>query len=589
MSFEPKGFSRDIFEQRYAFPGESWADFSIRVAKHVASAELDDKKTYYTDRFAQIICDNKFIPGGRICYGAGRHGFLLNCFVGNPNMDSKEGWARAAHDMIMISMSGGGLGLDFSDIRPNGSQIGTNSGSCPGPVSLMELINAIGHPVRSGGGRRVALMFSLDLDHPDVEEFLSCKLEQNKLTLANVSLRSRNTEKFIEAVKKDLPWELKYKGKLHKTISAKKLWNTIVENAHKSAEPGILNFELAEKEHNIWYCDQLVTTNPCGEIFMGAYSVCCLGHLVLPRFIDIDGNIMWDSIAETIKLSVRFLDNVLSVNKYPLPEIEEKSKNIRRIGLGTTGLGDFLILRSLKYGSQEALKDIDHLYRFISKIAYESSSMLAIEKGSFPWLDIEKFLESGYMKRQTKKVRSYVREHGIRNCALLTNAPTGTTSIVSNNCSSGLEPIFAPAYERRFWEGDKRKTEVIVHPLFKKFFDEEKPLNHFVASHELSVRQHLEVQAVVQKHVDQAISKTINMPKDYPIEDMSKVWLEFLPQLKGTTFYREGTRGFIDEDGNKKEPPLKPLTLAEAKKEVINSNKVEVVSNIDCPSGSCGI
>lgn len=587
MPFQPTGFSKEIFEKRYALPDETWEQFSIRVASHVASPELDSKKRFYIDKFSQLICDNKFIPGGRICYGSGRHGCLLNCFTSASDMDSKEGWATTAHDMIMISMSGGGLGLDFSDVRPNGSSIGANSGTCPGPVSLMELVNAIGHPVRSGGGRRVALMFSLDLDHPDIEEFLNAKLTQGKLTLANVSVRCKNTNKFIEAVKKDLPWELKHKGKHYKTISAKKLWDTIVKNAYDSAEPGFLNLELAEANNNIWYTDPLYTTNPCGEIFMGEQSVCCLGHIVLPRFVDNNGSIDWHDLAESVRLGVRFLDNVLSVNKYPLPEIETKSHNTRRIGLGTTGLGDFLILRGLKYGTPEALKEIDTLYKFIAKISYEASALLAIEKGPFPWLDVDKFLESAYMQRHTKKIRALVKEHGIRNCAILTNAPCGTVSIVSGNCSSGLEPIFAPAYERRYWVGDKRTKEVVVHPLFKKFYEEGKPLSHFVASHELTVRQHLEVQATVQEYVDQAISKTCNIPKDYPMENLSDIWLEFLPKVKGTTFYREGSRGYVNGQGEVEEPPLKPLTLEEAKKHLSKDAKCDVYVVDDCPKGVC--
>jgi len=495
-----------------------------------------------------------------------------------------------AYDMIKISMSGGGLGLDFSDIRPNGSSIGNNGGTCPGPVSLMELINNTGDPIRSGGGRRVALMFSLDLDHPDIEQFLNFKLKEGKLDLANVSVRCKNTTKFIAAVKSDGAWELSYKGKSYGTISAKKLWTLIVKNAYKCAEPGFLNWELVEKENNISYCDTMVCTNPCGEIPMGAYSLCDLGHIVLSRFVKANGEVDWHDLGNVVRLGVRFLDNVLTVNKYPLPEIKAKAERERRIGLGTTALGDYLILRGLKYGSPEALKEIDKLYRFISKVAYESSIMTAAEKGSFPWFDPDRFLESGYMRRMTKKVRELVKEHGIRNSAILTNAPTGTTSIVSGNCSSGLEPIFAPAYERNYWEGDKRSKEIVVHPLFKKFYEEGKSLEHFVSSHALTVRQHLEIQATVQKHIDQAISKTCNIPQNYPVEELGEVWLEFLPKLKGTTFYREGTRGHINKDTGKKEaPPLKPLSLEEAKKIMCKEVKEGVKEMTTCAKGSCDI
>lgn len=590
MEFELDGFSKEIFEQRYALPNENWHDFATRVSNYVATAENDVKKKLYEDKFKEIILSNKFIPGGRICYGAGRTGYLLNCFVGNDSMDSREGWAKTAYDMIMISMSGGGLGLDFSDVRPNGSPIGNNGGTCPGPVALMEMVNAIGHPIRAGGGRRVALMFSLDLDHPDIEEFLSYKLNKGKLDLANVSVRCKETTKFIEAVKKDDDWTLKYKGKVFKTIKAKKLWKTIVENAWKCAEPGFLNWELVESENNISYCDPCVSTNPCGELPMQKYNPCCLGHVILPRFVNDDGSVDWHDLAETIRLGVRFLDNVLTVNKYPLPEIEAKSQELRRIGLGTTGLGDYLVLRGLKYGSKKALDEIEYLYSFIRKVAYEASVMLAIEKGSFSKLDISKFLQSGFMKRQTKKIKALVREHGIRNCAILTNAPTGTVSIVSGNCSSGLEPIFAPAYERRFWNGEKREKEIVIHPLFKKFVDQGKSLEHFIGAHDVTVKQHLEVQATVQKYVDQAISKTINIPKNCSMDEMSDIWLDYLPYVKGTTFYREGSRKFVDkETGKEEEPPLSPLTVEEAKKALKQEHKIGIEAVSDCPKGVCDI
>ncbi len=587
--YQPSGFSETIFKDRYAFTEqESWSEACSRIARQMALAELPDRQKIYEDKFNDVLVRNYFVPGGRIWYNSGRNNpQLLNCFVLSSELDSKQGWGNISREMIISSMTGGGNGIDFSDVRPNGALISGQRGTCPGPVALMRLINGNSPPIRAGGQRRVALMFSLDLDHPNVPDFLNAKLEKGELSYANVSVRSKNTTDFIKAVKKDLDWELSWKGKYKTTIKAKELWDQIVKNAYESAEPGFLNWELAENESNIYYIENLVTTNPCGEIAMSSYDCCCLGHLVLSRFVQ-DGAINYSLLGNTIRTAVRFLDNVLTVNTYPLPEMKEKSHKLRRIGLGTTALADTLALLGLKYGSEDGNKFVDKLFRFISKVAYEASVMLAVEKGAFPACNPKKHVESGFMKRMPAKIRSLVEEHGIRNCAILTQAPTGTVSILSGNCSSGVEPMFAPAYERRYFDGDVRKTELVFHPLFEQFMKEGKSVDHFIGSRDLSVRDHMEVQKIVQKHIDNAVSKTINLPFDYPIEDMSALWLEYLPYLKGTTFYRENTRGYVNEKtGEIEEPPLKAITLEDAKKRFKETHSVDSENVNDCTSGVC--
>lgn len=589
-TFVPTGFSHTIFKDRYAFTeNETWEEACMRVAQQMASAELPDKQKLYQQKFNEILSANMFVPGGRIWYNSGRlNPQLLNCFVLDPNKDSREGWGKTASNMIVTSMTGGGCGDDFSDVRPRGATIQGQKGVAPGAVELMRLVDRCADPIRAGGQRRVALMLSLDLDHPDVEEFLNAKLTKGELTNANVSVRSKHTKAFIKAVKEDGDWELTWKGKYKKTVKAKELWTTIVKNAYNSAEPGFLNWELVEGESNIWYIEPLVTTNPCGEIALSAYDCCCLGHLVLTRFIE-NGEMNYHLLGDTIRTAVRFLDNVLSVNHYPLPEMKAKSQSLRRIGLGTTALADSLAMLGLRYGSEDGNKFIDKLYRFISKAAYEASVILAVEKGAFPLCQPDKHVESGFMKRMPAKIRSLVQEHGIRNCCILTQAPTGTVSILSGNCSSGIEPMFAPAYERRYWDGDKRKSELVFHPLFADFMSIGKDVSHFVGSHELSVRDHMEVQRIVQKHVDNAVSKTINIAHDYPMEEVEKLWLEYLPFLKGTTFYRENTRGFINKDGAIEEPPLKALSIEEGIKRFQETHKTEVEIVNDCTSGLCSI
>lgn len=594
--FNPTGFSLKIFRDRYAFTDtETWAEACSRVAHQMATAESPDKQKCYMEKFYKVLVSNTFVPGGRIWYNSGRtNPQLLNCFVLNPEKDSKEGWGDSARNMIITSMTGGGCGDDFSDVRPRGANIGGQRGVAPGAIELMRLIDACAQPVRNGGQRRVALMFSLDLSHPDIEEFLNAKLIKGELTHANVSVRSRHTKAFIKAIKDDGEIELHWKGKYKRTVKARTLWNTIVENAYNSAEPGFLNWELALSESNIHYIEDLVTTNPCGEIALSAWDCCCLGHIVLSRFVRTDEQaIDYPALGDTIRLAVRFLDNVLSVNTFPLPEMKVKSMNLRRIGLGTTALADTLALLGHRYGSEEGNKFIDKLYRFISKAAYEASVLLAIEKGAFPLCHPLKHVESGFMKRMPAKTISLVKEHGIRNCAILTQAPTGTVSILSDNCSSGIEPMFACSYFRRYWEGDVRKKELVFHPLFDRFMTEKKSVDHFVGSHELTVRDHLEVQRIIQKHVDNAVSKTINLPHDYPMEDMEKLWLEYLPHLKGTTFYREKTRGYVDpKTGAIEEPPLEAIPLKEAKK-LFRATKGEHITDSEqvneCPSGVCAL
>lgn len=585
--YEPTEFSKEIFTLRYAFTkDETWQEAGLRLARQNAQAEVPAKQKEYEEKFYEILSDNLFVPGGRIWYNSGRlHPQLLNCFVLTNELDSKQGWGNIAREMIITSMTGGGCGIDFSDVRPNGSPVGSG-GVCPGPVSLMRLIDNCAEPVKAGGGRRVALMFSLDLDHPDVMEFLDAKLVKGQLTHANVSVRSKRTTEFIKAIKQDGDWELSWKGQYKKLVKARDLWNKIVKNAHSSAEPGFLNWELVSEESNIYYVEDLVTTNPCGEIALSAYDCCCLGHLVLPRFV-VNGEIDWHKLATTVRLGVRFLDNILTVNYYPLKEMKDKSHKLRRIGLGTTGLADLLAMVGLGYGSIEGNKLVDKLYRFISKQAYEASVMLAVEKGPFPACDRKKLLESKFMLRMPKKIRSLVEEHGIRNCALLTQAPTGTVSILSGNCSSGIEPMFAPAYERRYWVEEERKTEMVFHPLFAQFMQESKNVDHFVGSYQLTVEQHMEVQRIVQKHVDNAVSKTINMPENYTVEDMSDIWLKYLPDLKGTTFYRENSRGFVNADGTVAEPPLVAIPIEEAKKRFNAQAVTENAFVDDCASGSC--
>lgn len=556
--YQPQGLAHDIFRDRYTIhKDETWDEASWRLATHVAKAEPDKIQQGIAEEFHDMISKNLFMPGGRIWYGAGRNrSQLLNCFV-IPTSDSREGWGKTVSDVIVISGMGGGVGINVSPIRPRGSAIRGTGGITTGAVSLMQMINNVGDIIVGGGGRRMALMLDLDLTHPDLMEFLDKKLDRNELTNANISVVLNNSAAdWRKQVKGGKDYDLTFGGEVKGKANAKEVWAKIVQNAWNSGEPGVLNANLANSESNLFYYKPLVSTNPCGEIWLEEYGCCDLGALVLPRFVDSSGNFDFNLLKLTINSAVRFLDNVLSVNEYPLPEIEKNCHDTRRIGLGILGLHTMLIKMGIPYSSQMARNFVDELMGFIKIEAYESSVDLAIEKGPFPAFSPE-MVNSGFMQRAIPDaLRNRVTTHGIRNCALLTIAPTGTTGMVSD-VSTGIEPIFAPAYWRRFYrptaDGSRfLDKELVINPLWDSGTD----INLLEGAYDITPEQHFEMQRIAQRHIDNAVSKTINLPSDFPVDTLSDLWLEYLPELKGTTFYRAGSRG---------EEPLEAIPLAEAR------------------------
>lgn len=554
IPFEPTGQGLDIFNKRYPlYEGETWDGVSLRVATCVAAAETGSNIGVWRAIFYDAIRMNELMPGGRILYGSGRpRGQLLNCFVA-PTQDSREGWGRTISDVIVISGTGGGVGLNGSPIRPRGTPIAGTGGEATGAVSLFEIVDAAGNVIKAGGGRRTALMLCLNISHGDIIEFLDKKLDLKQLPNANVSIVfEEDPEAFFKLVRERRDFELKFNGQVIGKAPAHDLWLKAVTNAAKSGEPGLLNGYLANKMSNIWYVEPLISTNPCGEIWLSAYDCCCLTALVLPRFVN-DGQFDWHRLAEVVKVGVRFLDNVLTVNNYPLPEIAEKCKQLRRIGLGVMGLHDMLLLLGHKYNSPEGLEFVNKLMKFIKNTAYEASVDLAIERGPFPAFH-PKFLQGNFIKTLRPTLRKKIEKYGIRNCALLTIAPTGTTAAVVG-VSSGIESLFAAAYIRAWRKGEELVKEPNVHPLFKQFVEEGRDVSHFQGTFDLSLRDHLEMQRVCQKHIDNAVSKTINIVQGTSIEELSDAFMEYLPDLKGLTVY---------PDGSRENQPLSPLTIEEA-------------------------
>lgn len=630
--YEPTGFAQTIFAQRYAINDkETYVEACERVAKHIAVAENGNAEKW-AKRFTEVMANNKFIPGGRIWYGSGRmKGQLLNCFV-VPTEDSREGWGKTVSDMLIISGTGGGVGINFSPIRPRGTPIRGTGGESTGAVSLMEVINETGEVIKAGGGRRTALMQCLRYDHADIMEFLNKKFNKVDLTEDNLleilmdtfpnlpkdevdkivesfgagfetplkslikyqldqRLKNANVsvlvdDEFFQLVENDGKIVFEWNGKETGSIPARDVWDIIINNSWESGEPGILNIGLANKMNNIWYHKPLISTNPCGEIWLEKYGCCDLGAINLVEHIDpVTKEMDWDMLAETVTIGVRFLDDVLDVNIYPLAEIEKNCQTVRRIGLGIMGLGHALIKLGVRYDNADGRKKVEQIFNFIKKRAYEASTYLAAEKGSFPAFDADKFLESGFCQTLTKGIRAKIKEYGIRNCAILTIAPTGTTSIMAST-SSGIEPVFSAGYKRRYYankEGSNDRVieeEIVIDPLFQQLYEEGYDLDAFVSAHEIDVEDHLRMQSIVQKHIDNAVSKTINLPNDYPVEKYGQLLQKYGPKLKGTTVYRSGSRG---------NEPLVPLGVQEAKDYLESQNVLIGTAQSDCPSGICEI
>lgn len=596
MNYNPQGLAKTIFKERYTVhPEETWEEASRRVAEHAASAEGEMRGPYGYEFYEEIVT-NRFMPGGRIWYGSGRtRGQLLNCFV-VPTSDSREGWGKTLSDVIVVSGMGGGVGVNLSPIRPRGSRINGTGGIATGAVSLMQMIDGVGDVIVAGGGRRMALMLDLNITHPDMPEFLDKKLDKQELNNANVSVildKRMPTHSLIQKVKAGTTFDLVFGGTHYGKVNAKEIWNKIVSNSWSSGEPGVLNGDLANRENNIFYHKPLISTNPCGEIWLEEYGCCDLGALVLPRFINEFGQLDWDALAGTIKTAVRFLDNVLTVNEYPLPEIRENCNEVRRIGLGIMGLHTMLIQLGYRYSSDSAKTFVDELMGFIKNTAYLASIELAKEKGAFPAYD-EAFLQSGFIKRAiSQDIRSQIKKFGIRNCALLTIAPTGTTGMVSN-VSTGIEPLFAPAYWRRFYrptpDGSRQlDKELVVDPLWAELEAQGKDVGVLEGAYDVSPENHFEIQRIAQKHIDNATSKTINLPENYPVDSLADLWLEYLPEVKGTTFYRAGSRG---------EEPLEAIPMGLARRLMMRDNpgdfrakEATIVeqNSMDCPDGVCEI
>ncbi|KIL97966.1 Ribonucleotide reductase of class II (coenzyme B12-dependent) [Paramagnetospirillum magnetotacticum MS-1] len=517
-----------------------------RVARSLAATEAEP--AVWEQRFFESMEDFKVLPAGRIISGAGtdRKVTLFNCFVMGDIPDDMAGIFEHLKEAALTMQQGGGIGYDFSTLRPKGAPVKGVGADASGPLSFMDVWDAMCRTIMSAGSRRGAMMATMRCDHPDIEAFIDAKREAGRLRMFNLSVLV--TDPFMQAVKEDGPWELTFKGVTYKSLPARELWNKIMRATYSYAEPGVIFIDRINRLNNLSYCEDIHATNPCGEQPLPAYGVCLLGSLNLARLVDRpfeDGaRLDLDKLDRLVRVAVRMMDNVIDVSNYPLDRHRHEALSKRRIGLGITGLADALILCGARYGGREAIRLTETWMAAIRRSAYLASAELAREKGAFPLYDAEKYLAGETIQGLDSDVIEAIRTHGIRNALLTSIAPTGTISLFADNVSSGLEPVFAFTYTRGVLQrdGTRREEEVsdYAYRLFRRLRGENAPLpTYFVDALSLTPGDHVVMQAAVQKYVDSSISKTINVPEDISFDAFKDVYTQaYELGCKGCTTYR---------------------------------------------------
>jgi ribonucleoside-diphosphate reductase alpha chain len=541
-----------------------------RIARHIASVEKTPAlQQEWQGKFRTLMDDWKYVPAGRIFTGAGTGQNLTfyNCYVIPCPDDSRGGIFETLSQMAEIMSRGGGVGINLSTLRPRYSYVKGVNGRSSGAVSWGSLYSFVTGLIEQGGSRRGALMLILNVWHPDTLDFINAKREAGKITNANISVGV--TDDFMAAVKADGNWDFVFPdtadplykdhwagtqgdirkwremgGKVitYKTVKAREIWNQMISSAWASAEPGMYFIDRSNYYSNSYYYASLPCTNPCGEQPLPAWGVCNLGHVNLAKHYDaVAGDVDWNELKQTVQHAIRFQDNVIDATPYFFKENEKQQMGERRVGMGTLGLAELLIKLKIRYGSDEAVEFLDKLYQFIAVTAYETSVDLAKEKGAFAQFDAEKFLESGYMKTMPEYVRSMVRENGLRNVTLMTQAPTGTVGTMVGT-STGIEPFFSWTYFRKARLGVHEEKIAVAQEWLDANPGAELP-EYFVNAMQLAPEDHVKVQAAIQRWTDSAISKTCNAPADYTVEQTAQLY-EMMYDLgcKGGTIYRDASR-----------------------------------------------
>ena len=552
MSRFPAPIAEQIWDMKYRLKEADGTPIDVtvedswrRVARDLASVETD--KAAWETRFYAALEDFKFLPAGRILAGAGtgRSVTLFNCFVMGTIPDSMAGIFDMLKEAALTMQQGGGIGYDFSTIRPRGAAVHGVAADASGPLSFMDVWDAMCRTIMSAGSRRGAMMATMRCDHPDIESFITAKQDSARLRMFNLSVLI--TDPFMEAVKADGPWDLTFGGRVYHTVNARDLWNKIMRATYDFAEPGVIFIDRINAMNNLNYLEQIAATNPCGEQPLPPYGACLLGSVNLARLVSAPfsdaARLDAAALDELVRTAVRMMDNVVDASRFPLPQQEAEARNKRRIGLGVTGLADALLMLGLRYGSDEAATQTEAWMKAIARSAYLASVDMAREKGAFPLFDATKYLASGNMAQMDEDVREAVRQHGIRNALLTSIAPTGTISLYAGNVSSGIEPVFAYAYTRKVLQKDGSRTEEEVVDYAVQMWREMKGdaalPDYFVNAQTLAPMDHVKMQAAAQKWIDSSISKTINCPVDISFDDFKDVYMAaYESGCKGCTTYR---------------------------------------------------
>ena len=527
-----------------------------RVARAVAMAEEEHQRDTWAKAFHGVLSDCHFLPAGRILAGAGtgRTVTLFNCFVMGTIPDSLSGIFDSLREAALTMQQGGGIGMDFSTLRPKGAPVRGVGADASGPLSFMDVWDAMCKTIMSAGARRGAMMGTMRCDHPDIESFVTAKHDKSRLRNFNISVLV--TDAFMRALKADEDWPLIFGGKVHRVLRARGLWDQIMRSTYGFAEPGVIFIDRVNTENNLNYCEDIRSTNPCGEQPLPAYGACLLGSVNLARLVrdpfGESAEIDEAELARVASLAVRFLDNVISISNFPLEAQRREAEAKRRIGLGITGLADALAMCGLVYGSEAAASKAGEWMRVIDETAYRTSVELARQRGPFPLFNPANFAASGHAAKLPGDIRSAIAEHGIRNGLLTSVAPTGTISLFAGNVSSGIEPIFSVGFDRKIMQADgtSRSGRVTDYAaaLWWRLKGADAPLPvALVTAETLSPAGHLVMQQSVQRHVDSSISKTINVPVDLPFEDFVDIYESAYDMgLKGcTTFRPNGVTGAV--------------------------------------------
>ena len=568
--------SRQIWDAKYRLKDAAGEPIDLtiedswrRVAQALAAAEKSPAE--WESRFYEALSGFKFLPAGRILAGAGtgRRVTLFNCFVMGDIEDDLASIFSHLREAALTMQQGGGIGYDFSTLRPKGAPVRGVSADASGPLSFMDVWDSMCRTIMSAGARRGAMMATMRCDHPDIEAFIEAKREPGRLRNFNLSVLA--TDPFMAAVDADADWPLVFGGRTYKTLRARALFDSITRATYDYAEPGVIFIDRINARNNLAYCETIRSTNPCGEQPLPPYGACLLGSINLARLIQDpftpEARLDESALQQMVMVAVRMLDNTIDVSGFPLEAQRQEALAKRRIGLGMTGLADALMMAGLRYGAPSAVATAGDWAHQIERAAYIASAELAAEKGAFPLYDRDAYLAGETVRGLDLDIRALIAQHGMRNGLVTSVAPTGTISLVADNVSSGVEPVFALAYTRKVTQpdGSKLEEEVSNYALrqFRAIHGEAAPLpEYFVTAKDLSPADHVAMQAAVQKHVDSAISKTVNVPEDIGFADFQNVYLDaYRSGCKGCTTYRPNaiTGSVLEVKAAEPSPP--PIAL----------------------------